>query len=126
MANKEKPPDNFKAIKVPIKYILKHPDINLPKISNAVMTCHKLIIHTLQFMKLYLLNYYDKNNSLPTIDKMFVNSCMKILCVKDGRGKQPKKEVKELKDNLTKFYDEHYKSLTKLDILTYTHLNTAM
>ena len=28
---KEKPPDFFKGVKIPIKHILKHPDINLPK-----------------------------------------------------------------------------------------------
>ena len=29
-------------------------DVKQKKISKAVMTCHKLVIHTLQFMKLYL------------------------------------------------------------------------
>lgn len=126
MTTKDKPLDNFKAVKVPIKYVLKHPDINLPKISKAVMTCHKLVIHTLQFMKLYLLDYHNKHNSLPTIDKVFVNSCMKILCEEKARGRPPKEEVRLLKEKLTKFYKKHYEPLTKKEKLTYTHLNTVL
>jgi len=35
---KEKPPDDyFKCIKIPIKNVLKHYDINLPKITDAVL-----------------------------------------------------------------------------------------
>ena len=77
--NKNKPPDYFKCIKVPIKHILKNPEINISKINNAVIKCNKITIHTLLFIKLYLLDYYEKNNKLPNIDKVFVNSCMKIL-----------------------------------------------
>ena len=81
MSKKEKPPDDyFKCIKIPIKNVLKHYDINLPKITDAVLMCNKIVIHTLMFMKLYLLDYYEINQSLPTIDDEFVNSCMKILC----------------------------------------------
>ena len=75
---KTKPPyksnDYFKCIKIPLKHVLKNPDINLPKITNAVIKCNKILINTLMFMKLYLLNYFKKNNKLPEIDKVFVNS----------------------------------------------------
>ena len=34
----EKPPDDFfKGIKISLKSVLKHPDINTPKITNAVI-----------------------------------------------------------------------------------------
>ena len=79
MSIKEKPPDDFfKGIKISLKSVLKHPDINTPKITNAVILCNKIVINVLLFMKLYLLNYYETNNTLPVIDKVFVNSCMKI------------------------------------------------
>ena len=66
---KEKPPDDyFRCVKVPIKHILKHIDINSSIISDAVVMANKIVIHTLQFMKLYLLDYYDTNKSLPTIE----------------------------------------------------------
>ena len=37
---KEKPPDDFfKCVKVPIKHILKNPDINAKKILNVTIKC---------------------------------------------------------------------------------------
>jgi hypothetical protein len=47
---KEKPSnDYFKCIKIPIKNVLKHYDINLPKITDAVLMCNKIVIHTFMF-----------------------------------------------------------------------------
>ena len=71
----KKPPDKgfYKCVKVSIKHILKNPD-------NTVVKANKIVIHVLQFMKLYLLNYFNNNNSLPNIDKVFINSCLKIMC----------------------------------------------
>ena len=128
--NKIKPPDKslhyFKCVKIPLKYVLKNPDINLPKITNSVIKCNKIIINTLMFMKLYLLDYFEKNNKLHIIDKVFVNSCMKILCNESSSGRPPKKEIKELKDNLTSFYNSNYKPFINDSNLDYTHLNTVL
>ena len=122
----DKPTDYFKCVKIPLKHVLKHPDINLPKITGAVIKCNKIVINTLMFMKLYLLDYFEKNNKLPEIDKVFVNSCMKILCNESVSGRPPKKEIKELKDKLTAFYNSDYKPLIKDTNLDYTHLNTVL
>ena len=51
------PTDFFKGIKISLKSVLKHPDINLPKITNAVVKCNKIVIQVLMFMKLFLLAY---------------------------------------------------------------------
>jgi len=124
---KEKPPDDyFKCIKIPIKNGLKHYDINLPKITDAVIICNKIVIHTLMFMKLYLLNYYEINKSLPIINDEFVNSCMKILCNESTNGRPPKREIKELKDTLKLYLEQHYKPLMQNDELNYKHLNTVL
>ena len=56
MESGENPPDDFfKGIKISLKSVLKHPDINTPKITNAVIKCNKIVIQTLMFMKLFLL-----------------------------------------------------------------------
>ena len=127
---KTKPPDKatdyFKCVKIPLQHVLKNPDINSPKITDAVIRCNKIVINTLMFMKLYLLDHFEKNNKLPEIDKVFVNSCMKILCNESGTGRPPKKEIKELKDKLTAFYNSDYKPLIKDTDLDYTHLNTVL
>jgi len=122
----DKPQDYFKCIKIPLKYVLKNQDINTPKITNAVIKCNKIMIHTLLFMKLYLLDYYEKHNNLPKIDKVFINSCMKILCSENSSGRPPKTAIKELKDTLTNFYISDYKPLIKNEPLDYTHLNTVL
>ena len=127
MEIKEKPPEFFKSIKTSLKSILKHQDINLPKINDAVIRANKIVIHTLQFMKLFLLNYYENNgHTLPPIDGEFINSCMKILCNEKTTGRPPKPEIKNLKDKLTLFYNEHYKPTTQNDPIDYTYLNTAL
>ncbi len=121
----DKPIDNYKGIKVPLKHILKNYDMNQPKINDLVIMAHKIVIHTLQFIKLYSLDYYDKNNKLPIIDKTFINCCMKIVCKESSTGRPVKEEIQELKDKLTKFYDKHYKPI-QLDNLQYTHMNTIL
>jgi hypothetical protein len=67
--------DYYKAVKVPIKHILKQPDIHIPKINNAVIKCQKIVVHTLMYMKLYLLDYYEKYKTLPVIDTETINKC---------------------------------------------------
>ena len=121
---KEKPPDDY--FKLPIKNILKHYDINLPKITDVVLMCNKIVIHSLMFMKLYLLDYYETNKSLPIINDEFVNSCMKILCNESTNGRPPKREIKELKDTLKLFLEKHYKHLMQDDELNYKHMNTIL
>ncbi len=128
---KTKPPDKigyyFKATKLSLKHVLKNPEINSEKITKAVITCNKIVIHTLMFMKLYLLDYFEKNNKLPKIDENFVNACLKIQCsVEDNRGKPPSEETIKLKNELKTFYDKHYKPNIIEENLSYTHLNTIL
>lgn len=124
---KEEPPDDFfKCVKVSLKHVLKHYEINQTKINETVVKANKIVIHTLQFMKLYLLDFYNNHSSLPKIDKEFINCCMKILCNEKASGRPPKKEIKELKDKLKLFYNEHYKPLRQDEELDYTYMNTIL
>ena len=52
---------------------MKNPDINLPKITDAVIKCNKIMINTLMFMKLYLLDYFEKNNKLTNLFLLVAN-----------------------------------------------------
>ena len=129
MEAKEKPPEFFKSIKTSLKSVLKHPDINTNKINDAVIKANKIMIHTLQYMKLFLLFYYENNNqTLPVISKEFINNTMKVVCgeKEEKRGKPPKPETLILKDKLTHFYKEHYLPLTQNDPIDYAGLNTML
>ena len=120
------PTDFFKGIKTSLKSVLKHPDINTPKITNAVIKCNKIVIQTLMFMKLFLLDHYEKHNTLPIINDEFINSCMKILCNENASGRPPKQEIKELKEKLTAFYKTDFQPLIQNENLDYTHMNTIL
>jgi hypothetical protein len=127
MSIKEKPPDDFfKGIKISLKSVLKHPHVNLPKITNAVIKCNKIVIQTLMFMKLFLLDHYEKHNILPIINDEFINSCMKILCNEKASGRPPKQEIKELKEKLSAFYKTDFQPLIQNEDLDYTHMNTIL
>ena len=63
MKTDEKSPEEFfKGVKLSLKSVMKHPEINTPKITNAVIMCNKIVINALLFMKLYLLEYYESMN----------------------------------------------------------------
>ena len=100
---KEKPPEFFKSVKTSLKSILKHPEFNEAKISNVVIKAHKIVIHTLQFMKLYFLYHYETNGILPEIDKVLILNIMKVVCGEKhtNQVRIPKKETLELIENLT-------------------------
>jgi len=128
MSIKEKPPEFFKSVKTSLKSILKHPDINTPKINDAVIKANKIVIHTLQFLKLYLLHHYETTNILPTINAELVNNSMKVICgeKEEKRGKPPKKETIELKDKLNQIYKQHYLPYKKNEPIDYSGLNTIL
>ena len=123
---KTKPPDKsgdyYKSTKLSLKHVLKNPNLNNEKISNAVIKCNKIVIHTLMFMKLYLIDYFEKNNKLPIINDDFVNACMKTMCNDTISGRPPSQETIKLKEELSKFYIKEYKPLIKDENLTYTNL----
>ena len=129
MSIKEKPPEFFKSVKTSLKSILKHAGINAPIINDAVIRANKMVIHTLQYLKLYLLDYYETHNhTLPVISKEFINNSMKVVCgeKEEKRGKPPSEETISLKEKLTSFYNEHYLPTTQNDPINYTGLNTVM
>jgi len=126
---KEKPPEFFKSIKTSLKNVLKHPEINTKILNDAVVKSNKIVIHTLQFLKLYLLDYYENNNqTLPVVSKELINNSMKVVCGEktEKRGKPAKNETIEMKDILTTFYNHHYLPLTQNDPIDYAGLNTVL
>jgi hypothetical protein len=126
---KDKPPEFFKSIKTSLKSVLKHPEINIKILNDAVVKSNKIVIHTLQFLKLYLLDYYENNNqTLPDISKELINNSMKVVCGQktEKRGKPANKETIELKDTLISFFNQHYLPLTQNDPIDYAGLNTIL
>ena len=126
---KEKPPEFFKSTKTSLKSILKHHELNTTKINDVVIKAHKIVIHTLQFLKLYMLHHYEINNHiLPNINNVLILNVMKVVCGEKhtNMGKPLKKETIELKDKLTAFYTEHYKPYTQPEKFDYEYMGNVL
>ena len=99
----------FKTIKTTLKSILlKHTEVQ-PLITDLVFEMNDLVIHTYQFIRLYILNCYTNNTPLPTIDETFILYCIKTLGTRDNRGKKCKDT--ELLETLEEFYKTEYQPL---------------
>jgi len=120
MVKKKKPKDPFqefrnneksayKTFKIPLKTILLNRATIQPVIHNLVFEMNDLVIHTYQFIRLYILNCYTNNSPLPMIDETFILYCIKSLGSRDNRGKKGKDT--ELLEVLDTFYKNEYQPL---------------
>ena len=136
-----KPPDPFErsgrqpyqTLKIPLKTILRDKEA-LPVLNQLVFDMNDLVIHTYQFIRLYLLHLLENGIKFPEINDTFILYCMKTLGERDKRGKQAIDET--LLKKLEGFYVDEYQPLvnhTKISlknktyILPYlaTHIHTA-
>jgi len=99
----------FQTIKTPLKSILLNSNEIQPEINNLVFEMNDLMIHSYQFIRLYVLDCYAKNQPLPEIDETFILYCIKALGVRDNRGK--KGADTDLLEKLEKFYTTEYQPL---------------
>jgi hypothetical protein len=136
-----KPPDPFErsdkqpyqTLKIPLKTIL-HDKETLTVLTQLVFDMNDLVIHTYQFIRLYLLHLLEKGENFPEINDTFILYCMKTLGERDNRGKQAINI--DLLSTLEKFYITEYQPLVnhekislknKTYILPYLviHIHTA-
>ena len=99
----------YKTFKIPLKTILLNRQDVQPLIHHLVYDMNDLVIHTYQFIRLYVIDCYNKNQTLPTINETFILYCIKTLGIRDNRGK--KCENEELLKSLEFFYEKEYKPL---------------
>ena len=99
----------YKTFKVPLKTILLNRDKTQPVINHLVFEMNDLVIHTYQFIRLYMLHQYTNHNPLPELDDTFILYCIKTLGSRDNRGKKGKNT--ELLETLEQFYKTEYQPL---------------
>ena len=117
---------SFQTIKTSLKSVVRD-ETTIEKLTEAALRANRIMTHTLQFLKLYLIHCHDTDDALPTIDKPFVNAAMKIVCIKTNNKGRPNRETIELKQQLTEFYNEHYTPLREpSDVIEYANLNTVL
>ena len=102
MELEEKPPDPseqvYRIIKCPLKCILKKYDTLHPIIEKAVTDMNEIVILSYQFIRLYLLDKFNNNQELPTINKQFVLDVIKT--ISSANTKEGKKQNKKISKTL--------------------------
>jgi hypothetical protein len=96
----------YKTIKTTLKSVLLNRDLVQPVINNLVFEMNNLMIHSYQFIRLYVLNCYSNKTALPEFDDTFILYCIKTLGTRDNRGKKGGDTA--LLDKLERFYLEEY------------------
>ena len=116
--------DYMKTTKDNIKNVIR--DVNLlNNINDIVIRTNKIVIHTYQFLKLYLLDLYKNNKSFPLVDKEFICDIFKVITIrKCNTGGYTEEKMPQQQKLLQEFYDKHYKETTiKDDILYYDKMS---
>ena len=99
----------YTTIKTTLKSILhNHNDVQ-PVITNLVFEMNDLMIHSYQFIRLYVLKCYNNKQPLPEINEKFILYCIKVLGEKTNSGR-PEKDASML-ETLQEFYDKEYQPL---------------
>jgi len=111
-----KPPDKYRTGKCSLEYIIKDTKTK-DKLFDAVVRTHKIIIHSYQFLRLWLLKLYHNKKELPVITVDIIKMVFKTL-IKESAGPKPKGKNLEMLNEFKQFYYDEYKKLdckNKLD-----------
>ena len=69
----------YKTFKISLKTILLNHKELQPIINQLVFDINNLVIHSYQFIRLYLLYIYNNKQDFPIIDETFILYCIKTL-----------------------------------------------
>ena len=116
--------DYMKTTKDNIKNVIRNENI-LVDINDLVIKTNKIVIHSYQFLKLYLLDLYKNNKSFPLIDKEFICDIFKVVTIrKCNTGGYTEENMPEQQKSLQDFYNKNYKeTTTKDDVLYYDKMS---
>jgi hypothetical protein len=99
----------YKTIKTTLKSVLRNKTDVQPCINNLVCELNDLVIHSYQFIRLYVLECFNNKEEIPKINDKFISYCIKTLGCRDNRGKKSKDT--ELLEKLHNFYESTYQPL---------------
>jgi hypothetical protein len=114
----------YQCIKTSLKSVVRDESV-IATLQDAAQRANGVMTHALQLLKLYLIHCYGTGVPLPTIDRQFVTSVMKVLCAEPTIGRPPSEETRRIKDTLRAFYEAHYKP-SMVGELNYRYLNTVL
>ena len=120
----KKEPDKITVVKCPLKQILKDNE-NINKLVDVCSRTNELVIHSYQFLRLWILHKYENNLEIPEITKGTIKMVFKTLTI-SSRGPKPKENNLKLFEEFEKFYNEHYKNLGLEDKINGLHLSQIL
>ena len=110
----EKPP--YRTIKTSLRAIVKNEEFH-QKINALVLRINPTVIDTYQFIRLYCLDLYHRQQPIPDLDAKFISYCMSAMGTRDARG--GKKAQPGLEQELDRFYEKEFRPVfnhTKFDL----------
>jgi hypothetical protein len=122
--NTKKAPDKITTIKCPLKLILKDEKYK-SIIFDACYRTNQIVIHTYQFLRLWILNKYNNNEQIPIIDENLIKMCFKSL-IKESRGPKPKGNNSKLLEEFKNFYTHNYKILGLENLIDGSYLSQVL
>ena len=93
--------------KTSLRSIIKY-DNNTKIINDAVINVNKIVIHIYNFLKIYYLHNYIKNNTVIDINLSLLRNISKVLCNKESRGRKLSQQNQKLYDEITKKASPYY------------------
>ena len=118
---------SYKNIKTSLSSIVTDYDV-VVTLNETVLMAHRIAIHTLQFLKMYLIHYFDTTQQLPLVNHALILNIMKILAPKQAHGgSAPKQKTAELQAELQLFYVQYYQPTMATETpLTYRHMSEIL
>ena len=116
--------DYMKTNKDNFKNILKDKSIQ-HIIDDLVNKTNRIVIHSYQFLKLYLIHLYDNNQNFPIINKGYLSDIFKVLTIRNcGSGGYTDENMPDQLRILTDFYNNVYsKTISNNEIIYYDKLS---
>ena len=99
----------YTTIKTTLKSVLRNHTEVQPVITNLVFEMNDLMIHSYQFIRLYVLKCYNNRQQVPEINEKFILYCIKALGEKTNSGRKEKDT--SILETLQEFYDTEYQPL---------------
>jgi len=115
----KKPPDKYICIKCPLEFIIKddkeediyNKEYILTILNDTCFRTNQIIIHTYQFIRLWILHKYHNKTEIPIIDKNMIKIILSVLSTSSKGGNRPQGENLKLLEDFEKFYQDNYKNL---------------
>lgn len=114
----------YTTIKTTLKSVLHNHKEFQPIITNLVFEMNDLMIHSYQFIRLYVLKCYNNNQPLPEINEKFILYCIKVLGEKTNSGRKEKDT--SMLDTIQAFYDNEYQPLLNHEKTSLKHKSNML